>query len=369
MKKRKINAWLLPFAVAALLFFGGLLLLFHPVPAFSATENRLLAEQPTFSFQSLIGGDYTAAWERYTAERLCGRDALRGLHALVELLLGKRESGGVMLLRDNSLAARPVVNTTLQNRNIAAIDSLYSTCHTRGLPFYIGIVPYRAEARAAVLPSGYTPTATKELLTALEGKADSAVAFTAIINNEEWFRTDHHWTAAGAYRAYCTLGALLGYEPYGETDFEKVTVSTSFFGTGARAAGIPHVSPDSITLWRYTSDNGYHLQKEGRCAVFEGFYDLEKCNTGDGYAVFLGGNDGVLTIDTATDAAPRETLLLWRDSYAAALLPFLARHYRIIAVDPRYYRGDTAALLARADKVLLLAGAVTLSESPFPCNK
>ena len=369
MKKRKLNVWLLPIFVAVLLFFGGLLLLFCPAPCFSAAENRLLTERPTFTWQSLASGEYTATWERYTAERLFGRDALRSIHAWFELLLGKKESGGVMLLRDRSLAARPTANAVLQGRNIEAIGSLQRACSKHALPFYIGIVPYRAEARAALLPSGYTPTATKELLAAVEGKADSAVAFSDIINEEEWFRTDHHWTADGAYRAYCTLGALLGYTPYAKADFTKEIVSTDFYGTGARTAGIPSITPDHITLWRYEGDSGYRLQKDGRCADFEGFYDLEKCHTCDGYAVFLGGNDGLLTIDTAEPLEGRETLLLWRDSYAAALLPFLARHYRIIAVDPRYYRGDTAALLQRADKVLLLAGAVTLAEAPFPCNK
>jgi hypothetical protein len=54
-----------------------------------------------------------------------------------------------------------------------------------------------------------------------------------------------------------------------------------------------------------------------------------------------------------------------KDSFANSLLPFLAQHYRITAVDPRYYTGKLQPLLQNADTVLALCGMQTLTQSPF----
>lgn len=364
MKKTKQNEILLPLAVGAMLVLGGLGLCFFPVPRFSPSENRMLAAPPDFSWQSLWQGDYTAAWESYTAERLTGRDGLRATHAVLELAIGKGECGGVMLGSDKSLAARPQVNEKLTKRNLAGIAAISTLAREKGVPFFVGIVPYRAEARRAVLPASYTATPTKALCTALKSQGTTPLSFAGITDDSAWFHTDHHWTPQGAYAAYCALAPVLGYEAYGVDAFEKVNVSSSFFGTGARAAGLPRITPDTITLWRFAGDNGYRLYKDGKVADFNGFYDFQKLDTCDGYAVFLGGNDGLLTVKQEGEDT-RPTLLLWRDSYAAALIPFLSRHYQIVAIDPRYYRGDITPLLESADKALLLAGAVTLSESAF----
>ncbi|MBE6604564.1 MAG: hypothetical protein E7639_02520 [Ruminococcaceae bacterium] len=364
MKKQKTNEILLPLAVSAVLALGGLALWLFPVPRFSPSENRMLAARPDFSWQSLWQGDYTAAWESYTAERLTVRDTLRATHAMCELALGKGECGGVMLGSDKSLAARPQVNEKITKRNLAGIAAISTAAYQKNVPFLVGIVPYRAEARRAVFPASYSATPTSSLCAALSSNGMAVTSFEGITNDNAWFRTDHHWTPQGAYAAYCMLAPLLGFEPYGEDTFEKIDVSCHFFGTGARAAGLPQITPDTITLWRFTGDDGYCLYKDGKAADFMGLYDLQKLDTCDEYAVFLGGNDGLLTVKQAGED-DRPTLLLWRDSYAAALIPFLSRHYQIIAVDPRYYRGDTATLLASADKALLLAGAVTLSQSAF----
>ena len=364
MKKTKQSELLLPLLTAVILALGGLLLCLFPVPRFSAAENRLLADKPTFSWQALWQGEYTAAWERYTAERLTGRDALRAVHATCEIALGKKESGGVILCTDRTLAARPQPSTALLKRNLIGIAALTEACRERALPCTVAFVPCRAEGRRAVLPASYTASATKTLCEALKNQGEAPIAFESLTADSAWFHTDHHWTAAGSYAAYRQLAPLLGYEPYGEEAFEKISVSTDFLGTGARTAGLPLITPDTITLWRFADDEDYHLCTNGEKTDFNGFYDFSKLNTCDGYAVFLGGNDGLLTV-TRGDGDARPTLLLVRDSYAAALIPFLARHYRIVAVDPRYYRGDIAQLPEKADQVLLLAGTVTLTESAF----
>ncbi|MBQ5389896.1 MAG: hypothetical protein IIU58_03215, partial [Clostridia bacterium] len=40
---------------------------------------------------------------------------------------------------------------------------------------------------------------------------------------------------------YCHLGKVMGFAPYGEDAFTRVTVSESFLGTSDAAAGLPFI--------------------------------------------------------------------------------------------------------------------------------
>ena len=362
MKKIKRADLVLLRVTGALLLFGTFSLLLFPAPRFSAEENRYLAPRPDFSWRALANGSYTAAWESYTAERMPYRGLLRDLHAMGELALGKREVGGVMLCRDGSLARRLTVNERAYRKNLAALTRLSERAAALGTPLTVAVAPRRVDMRSAVLPQGYDGWQDRAPYQTLAEELPTSIALTTLTEDVHWFRTDHHWTAEGAFAAYLSLGAALGYTPYQREDFCQITVSNAFFGTSDAAAGIPLICPDKIERWRYEGDEALHLTKDGQPADFEGIYDFSKLDTRDGYAVFLGGNDGICEIASG-QVDDRPTLLVFKDSFANALLPFLSRHYRILAVDPRYATKDIDTLLASADRVLVLMGMQTLTEA------
>lgn len=344
------------------LILGGLLLLLFPAPRFSESENRLLAERPTFTWKDLRDGTYTEGFSTYASERMPGRRFMRSVRAATDLALGKREVSEVLLCRDGSLAKRVGTNERIYQKNRRAIAILKEKANALDRTLTVAVVPCRIDARTDILPRLYQPNTRTALYDTLQKSIPNALIFTNITKSEEWFRTDHHWTQEGAFAAYQALSAHLGYAPYEREDFRLETVSDRFFGTTDAAAGIPLIRPDKITLWRYSGDTVFRLTKEGRPADFEGLYDLSKLETRDGYGVFLGGNDGLLTIDEGENDT-RPTLLVIKDSFANALLPFLARHFRITAVDPRYTKSNVEALLKSADKALVLLGMQTLSET------
>ena len=73
-------------------------------------------------------------------------------------------------------------------------------------------------------------------------------------------------------------------------------------------------------------------------------YDRSKLKGKDKYGMFLGGNYSMLDIRTTADTTAR--LLLFKDSYANAVIPFLTPYYReIIVIDPRYYYGDITEVM------------------------
>ena len=97
----------------------------------------------------------------------------------------------------------------------------------------------------------------------------------------------------------------------------------------------------------------------------------EEAQTYDGYAVYLKGNHGILTIDTPS--APEGTLLIFKDSFANSMIPFLCAHYRrIIAVDARYYPASFYQALADAgqvDQILFLYSLDSLANDTSIARK
>ncbi|MBQ8341858.1 MAG: hypothetical protein IJY22_05735 [Clostridia bacterium] len=288
------------------------------------------------------------------------RWALRQLRALCQLLEGKCEVGNVLLCRDGSLAKRISVNERALGQNLSALQKLKETATHEQVPFTIAVVPPRILARATVLPGLYQNREIAAALEKLKERLPKTISFPDLTNDDHWYRTDHHWSTAGAFSAYCTLQRSLGFIPYAQEDFCIEAVSESFYGTSHAAAGIPFITPDVIQLYRYAGEDSFSVLLNGKLAPFAGFYDFGKLDTRDGYGVFFGGNYGTLEI---TDGTDRPSLLVIKDSFANALLPFLARHYNVLAVDPRYTTEPLSSFVRQADQILVLVGMQTLCES------
>ena len=121
---------------------------------------------------------------------------------------------------------------------------------------------------------------------------------------------------------------------------------------------------DRIELLRYDGDDELFTVDYDTGKVYEGVYRYEYGDKKDKYSVFLGGNHGHIGVDR--EGKKRETMVVIKDSFANSALPFLAHHYRILAIDPRYCQKiDLAALAATCDRALILCGMETLTQVPF----
>ncbi len=359
MPKKHLADRVLLFLLALLLAGGALSLCLFPCAEYSPSENRTLAQFPTVTWQTLRDGSVSSGLDLYAAERAPFRTALRRLWGGLGLTLGLREADGVILCRDGSLLRRLPVNEAAFAQNLAALTALQAKLEEAPLTF--AVAPRRIDARKSVLPTLYN-TAREDAV--WQRLPEETVTFADCTDDAHWFHTDHHWTAAGAYTAYVHLGTYLGYTPLPKEFFSEETVSNSFLGTSEAAAPFPNITPDEIVLFRAENDVHFRVRRDGENADFTGLYDRQKLEERDQYAVFLGGNCGVLEIDLG-DADDRPMLFMIRDSFAGALLPFLAQHYRVIALDPRYATQNISPLLARADHTLLLCGLQTLIDAPF----
>ena len=98
----------------------------------------------------------------------------------------------------------------------------------------------------------------------------------------------------------------------------------------------------------------YHTENK----EIHSLYAKEKLATKDKYSVFLGGNFSHISIKADT---ARPCLTLIKDSFANALIPYLAEHFDLEIYDLRYFKGSISKELERKEEnnILILYGIDT----------
>ena len=99
----KRNALLTVGLICAVLFVLGIADLCNSDRIYSETENRVLASRPTFSWESLLSGEYGDDYEEYMSDQFVGRDKWVGIKTLADILFQKKEINGVYLGADRYL--------------------------------------------------------------------------------------------------------------------------------------------------------------------------------------------------------------------------------------------------------------------------
>ena len=93
----KRNALLTVGLICAVLFILGIADLCNSYRIYSETENRVLAPRPTFSWESLLSGEYGDDYEEYMSDQFVGRDKWVGIKTRADILFQKKEINGVYL--------------------------------------------------------------------------------------------------------------------------------------------------------------------------------------------------------------------------------------------------------------------------------
>jgi hypothetical protein len=361
---------LLVIICAVLLSGFGILIWVLPQKSFSPDENRTLAQFPEFSIEALTSGKYTREVGSFYADQFPLRQYFVGLKTACELASLKMQNNNVIPCVGGNLVKRlEYTDYSKADKNLDAIDRFREALGACGIPVVTAVVPRPVDVLSASLPPLYgsdrsdriweviaaSGTDTVDLLTPLRSLAEGG--------GYVWYRTDHHWTTSGAYAAYLEL-ALIGYSPKPLSFFEIEVVSDEFYGTTWSSSGMRWTQPDTIEFYRYTGDEEYTTLNVLTGEALQGFYATDYLDTKDKYSAFLGGNSAHVRV-SQNNATGRPTLIIVKDSYANALVPFLAIHFDLEIIDLRFYTGSTAALAAdtKAAAVLILCGADTLASS------
>ena len=166
-------------------------------------------------------------------------------------------------------------------------------------------------------------------------------------HNDEYifFHTDHHWTALGAYYAYREWAKVKGVTPHELSEFETYTF-TGFLGTfysNSNKNASLAANPDTVTAYIPNGTNQMTMYVEQKDGTFKEFAwrvvnDVSNYAKSSLYATFAGGDQpyNYAHNEAITDGS---SVLIVKDSYGNAFIPFLIDHYEhIYWIDFRNYK-------------------------------
>jgi hypothetical protein len=162
-----------------------------------------------------------------------------------------------------------------------------------------------------------------------------------------FFRTDHHWTQRGAYYAYVAFCKTLGLEPYTLDQFETGTIenfvgSMYTFTSKYPQSAVLKNNPDTLHYYRPIRDFSSRIYTDGtmnESTAYNGYVISSKVTQGNKYLAFISGDTPLMHIKT--DVGNGKKIIVIKESYGNAFVPFLVNHYEeIFVVDPRKYSGE-----------------------------
>ena len=354
MKKRYKN-------LPAFLFVGFIavmlvLFLVLPKKEYSSSEKRYLQQAPSFSLSRLLSGDFGKDFEKFLSDQTAGRNFWVGLCAYYNYCIGNNGANGVYLCADGYLINDPADMSGLM-RSAGFIEEF---AEQTAADVTVMIAPSTGYVCDDVLPKNhltYTDDACfDEMKTALHSTnfVDLREAFKAEYADGEqiYYKTDHHWTAAGAYTAYRALGAELGYTPL-------IASYPGFYGTAYSSSGFWLTPPDELEVWDNKANDGnitVTVTDGDQTIEQQELFFYDHLEEDDKYPVYLDGNHPYTVIrNTAADSDKK--LMVIKDSFAHSLVPFLADHYsEIIMIDLRYFTQPVSRIIEQEgiDRVLFV---------------
>ena len=164
-----------------------------------------------------------------------------------------------------------------------------------------------------------------------------------------YFRTDHHWTALGAYYAYVQFCTAKGITPHNLSDYE-VSQFPGFLGSFYNDGGKPDAmknDPDTVNAYHPVSATASMKHGDNENSPLTGgqvIFDESTASASLKYGTFIMG-DNPFTVIENPEVSNGESCIVVKESFGNAFVPFLVDHYQTVyVVDYRYYSGSITQL-------------------------
>lgn len=196
----------------------------------------------------------------------------------------------------------------------------------------------------------------QEALNKLQGKMSGRVSFVSLYEKMMehraeyiYFRTDHHWTARGAYYAYQAFCEASGRDCHKLSEYKKKTAK-GFKGTFYRETNNnKNLRKDSVVTYfpvskkvsmQYTTTDGGKVS----APVVD---DASRYGESMKYLAFISG-DNPLTVIKNKKLKDKSVCVVIKESYGNAFVPFLTDHYQTVyVIDYRYWEGKLADFIKK----------------------
>ena len=162
-----------------------------------------------------------------------------------------------------------------------------------------------------------------------------------------YFKTDHHWTADGAYYAYRELMKAKGMTASALTDYTR-TEYPGFIGSFYQYSNQSDTlknNPDTVVAYTPTCNDLTYTDTDGNQKTGHVVSDATQYSEGNKYLCFICGDQPYERIDNPniTDGS---SCVVIKESYGNAFVPFLVNSYQTVhVVDYRYFSGNLIDLV------------------------
>ncbi len=380
-----------------MLFAGAGAAVFFPRATESEIEKRELAKFPKFTFSALFDGSYFNDISIWYADSFPGRDMFINANTKIKSLHGfggdsinsladsnadeipdageapvpvtlpdveditseePEDDGGDAVVQ--SLGAVLIVDDAAYeyyNFSRAAADKYASTINTvtsqlKGkAKVYDIIVPTSTDITMSTsarknVNSSDQKKAIDYMYSVISSDAVKVKTFDAIYAHRKeyiYFATDHHWTALGAYYAYCEYAKAAGMKPAALTDFEEKNFGEFLgaFYTDTNKNPVLEKNPDTVYAYAPKGDVKLtFMDKKGNKTNWSVVTDVSSWNKSSKYSAFIGGDNPYTHIvnNNITDGS---SCVVIKESFGNAFVPFLTANYaEVHVIDYRYWNGD-----------------------------
>ena len=378
--------------------------------SYSESEKRELTKFPTFTVSTFLSGAYTEQVSTWFADTFPFREGLISLNDTVMSLKGfgseQFQSGAANLGGEQSQGGEDVKVETIagyyiqgdtayemyyQNKtNSARYSALINTAADKlksKAKVYTVVVPLAYAYNDKVLkktdatdPKAAIDSIYADITHKNAYKVDAYAALGAHKDEYLYFRTDHHWTARGAYYAYTAYCKSAGLTAHPLDYYEKLEFE-GFLGTLYSHTKAPALQkhPDTVEAFIPRGSNNLYVHTaDGQRQKFTGGVVRKDTDTfypaaASKYNCFLTSDNPLGTQQSyycsienpnVTDGS---AVVLVKESFGNCFAPFLVDHYQYVyIIDYRYFDGDLTEFVTEkgAGAVIFLNNITATSAAP-----
>lgn len=394
-----------------LLFAGACVALYLPLrPTMSESENRELTKFPEFSFAALMDGSYFSGISTWYADTFPFREMFMNANAKIKSFYGIGDS--ISGFSDNYAEDIPEVGEDIEPATLPSKEpdttvekETHTQAHTEKEEVeepivqelgavlivdnsayeYYNFVQSTADKYASainttgaklkgkarvfdiVVPTSIdinlSPAVRKGINTSDQKKATNYIysrissdvnkvnAFDALYAKKDeylYFRTDHHWTALGAYYTYEAYAKAAGITAHPLGYFEKQDHG-EFLGTFYNDSGknaTLEKNPDTFYVYKPKGNIKMTVTNaKGNTATYPLIANASEYSRGMKYLAFIAG-DNPYTHIVNSDITDGSSCLVIKESFGNAFVPFLTANYgEVHVIDYRYWKGNISSFV------------------------
>ena len=394
-KSAKIKIILAVFVTIVIFIIG---LAFFARPTRSENEKRELTPFPTFTLESFLNGEYTAQISLWFSDTYPLREQMIFANSAIQSLYGIKDEQVIGGGDADEIPTGPAdiefnptddgkgdtfegtyingdtayqlyfFNKQNSDSYVALINEFAAQVEGKA-QVYDMIVPLHYQiALSEETVKKYNASDCGEAIKYMYGNLSGGIKSVDVLpnllrHNDEYlyFRTDHHWTARGAYYAYLAFCKEKGIEPTPLDNYKRLQFD-GFLGTfyaNAKQPAVMKNNPDFVEAFVPIGTN--------REDVYDGngkyvdwyaivYSRADKYDAANKYLAFMGG-DHPLTEIRNPKKPDGSSIVVIKESYGNAFVPFLVDSYEYVyVIDYRQWNGKLSDFVIEKgiDDVLFL---------------